>query len=107
SDNVVRLAEDADLLIHEVMHIPYYAEAGYPQALLDFFASSHTTPEDVGRVARDAGARHVALSHIGPGDPREVSDATWHRSVRSTYRGRITVGHDLQQINLSTPRGRG
>lgn len=101
---MVRLADDADLLVHEVMHIPYYAQAGYPQALLDLFASSHTTPEDVGRVARDAGARHVVLSHIGPGDLREVSDSTWRRAVRSTFAGEITVGHDLQQLCL--PRRR-
>lgn len=104
SANVTRLAADADLLVHEVMHIPYYASIGYPQALLDFFASSHTTPEEVGQVAREAGARHVVLSHIGPGDPREVRDSTWRQGVRSSFRGDITVGHDLQQVNLRRPR---
>ncbi|KQZ67394.1 MBL fold metallo-hydrolase [Nocardioides sp. Root151] len=98
SNNVVRLAAGADLLVHETLHIPYYAGIGYPQALLDFFASSHTTPEDVGRVASEAGVRRVALAHIGPGDPREVSDSTWRRAVRSTYRGDVVVGHDLQQM---------
>jgi len=97
-DNVARLAADADLLVHEVMHIPYYASIGYPQALLDFFASSHTSPEDVGRVARQAGARAVALAHIGPGDPRAVRDETWRRAVRTTFRGRIHVGRDLFQL---------
>lgn len=107
SANVIRLAEDADLLVHEVMHIPYYAEAGYPQALLDFFASSHTTPEQVGEVASAADVRQVALSHIGPGDPREVSDATWRKSVRRSFRAPVTVGHDLQQITVGLPdRGR-
>lgn len=106
SANVVRLAQDADLLVHEVMHIPYYAEAGYPQALLDFFASSHTTPEQVGQVATEAGVRQLALSHVGPGDPREVSDHTWRRSVRETFSGRVTVGHDLQRITVGRTRGR-
>lgn len=106
SSNAIRLAQDADLLVHEVMHIPYYADAGYPQALLDFFASSHTTPEQVGEVATAADVRQVALSHIGPGDPREVSDNTWRRSVGATFGGRVTVGHDLQQINLQPARHR-
>ena len=107
STNLIRLAENADLLVHEVMHIPYYAESGYPQALLDFFARSHTTPEQVGEVAASAGVDHVALSHIGPGDPREVADATWRREVRSTFRGPVTVGHDLQQITIGLPSRRG
>lgn len=97
-DNVTRLAVDADLLVHEVMHIPYYASIGYPPALLDFFASSHTAPEDVGSVAAEAGARAVALAHIGPGDPRAVRDETWRRAVGRTYDGRVVVGHDLLQI---------
>ncbi|MGH3425069.1 MAG: hypothetical protein ACRDO8_10090, partial [Nocardioidaceae bacterium] len=77
---------------------PYYAEIGYPQALLDFFASSHTSPQDVGRVAARAGVRQVALAHIGPGDPRAVRDATWRRAVASTYSGDVVVGHDLHQL---------
>ncbi|WP_310961297.1 MBL fold metallo-hydrolase [Nocardioides terrisoli] len=97
-ENVVRLAAGADLLVHETMHIPYYASIGYPQALLDFFESSHTPPEDVGRIAREAGARQVALSHIGPGDPREVSDREWRRAVRSGFGGEVVVGHDLHQL---------
>jgi ribonuclease BN (tRNA processing enzyme) len=98
SDNVARLAEGADLLVHETMHIPYYAGIGYPQALLDFFASSHTAPEDVGRVAADAGVRRLALAHIGPGDPREVRDETWRRAAATTYDGDVVVGHDLHQL---------
>lgn len=104
SPNVVRLAEGADLLVHETLHIPYYSGIGYPQALLDFFASSHTAPEDVGRIARAAGVRRVALAHIGPGDPREVRDETWRRAVAATYQGQVVVGHDLHQ--LTVPAGR-
>lgn len=104
SANVSRLAQDADLLVHETMHIPYYASIGYPQALLDFFASSHTTPEDVGRVAGAAGVREVALAHIGPGDPREVRDETWRRQVESTFKGGVTVGHDLHQLAYGPTR---
>lgn len=103
SDNVVALAEGADLLVHEVLHAPYYASIGYPRALLDFFARSHTTPEDVGRVARRAGVPQVALSHVGPGDPREVSDETWRKAVASTYDGAVIVGHDLHQLTFPAP----
>lgn len=98
SDNVARLAAGADLLVHETLHIPYYAGIGYPSALLDFFANSHTAPEDVGRIAAAAGVRQVALAHIGPGDPREVRDETWRRAVATTYSGHVMVGHDLQQV---------
>lgn len=100
SDNVVALADGADLLVHETMHIPYYASIGYPQALLDFFSRSHTAPADVGRVAADAGVRQVALAHIGPGDPRAVRDEEWRRQVQTSYDGDIVVGRDLYQLGF-------
>lgn len=96
--NMDLLASEADLLVHETLSIPYYARVGYPPALLEFFANSHTAPTDVGRIASDAGVRKVALSHIGPTDPRQVSDTAWKKEVRSTFHGGIVVGHDLHQL---------
>lgn len=98
SDRVAELAADADVLVHEVMDPGYYRDLGYPPELLDFLAASHTCAEDVGRVATQAGARCVALSHIGPPDPRAVTDASWERRVGAHFRGRIVAGHDLTQL---------
>lgn len=104
SDNVVRLAEGADLLVHETLNVDYYAGIGYSEKLLEFLESSHTSPADVGRVASAAGVRRVALSHIGPPDPRAVTDREWRRAVCSTFGGDVVVGHDLYQLAFPPDR---
>ncbi|WP_009477070.1 MBL fold metallo-hydrolase [Rhodococcus sp. JVH1] len=65
---------------------------------------AHSTAQDVGRVATDADVRQVVLSHIGPGDPRQVTDDQWERGVKSTFAGTVTVGHDLVRIGVGQRR---
>ncbi|MFZ3566475.1 MBL fold metallo-hydrolase [Streptomyces sp. BH097] len=98
SDSVGELAEGADLLVHETMEPDFYRGLGYSDRLLDFLTASHTAPGDVGRLATAAGVRRVALSHIGPPDPREVGDDDWTRKVAATYSGPVVVGHDLTRL---------
>jgi ribonuclease BN (tRNA processing enzyme) len=100
SDSVGELAAGADILVHETMEPDFYRGLGYSARLLDFLTASHTSPTDVGRLAAQAGARCVALSHIGPPDPRAVTDDDWARRVASRYNGRIVVGHDLTQLGV-------
>ncbi|MER7011587.1 MBL fold metallo-hydrolase [Saccharopolyspora sp. NPDC000359] len=95
---VAELAAGADVLVHEVMDPAYYRGLGYSPELLDFLAASHTSPQEVGEVAAEAEVGCVALSHIGPPDPRAVTDDEWERPVRAGFRGRIVVGHDLTQV---------
>ncbi|WP_227998965.1 MBL fold metallo-hydrolase [Nocardia australiensis] len=105
SDNVIRLAAGTDILVHEVVDIDYYARTMKSPAMIEHMVETHTIAADVGRVASAAGAKHVVLSHIGPGDPREVDDDQWERGVRSTFTGPITVGHDLVQIAVGRRSG--
>lgn len=98
SDSVGELAAGADILVHETMEPDFYRGLGYSAQLLDFLTASHTSPQDVGRLASQAGAHCVALSHIGPPDPRAVSDDEWVRRVGTKFRGRTVVGHDLTQV---------
>lgn len=75
----VEFARGADLLI---MHIAIAAGATSPL---------HAAPEVVGRLARDAQAKRLVLSHIGPFDLESaVAD------VRKHYAGPLTLGADLQ-----------
>ncbi|MDT2004658.1 MBL fold metallo-hydrolase [Rhodococcus opacus] len=103
SPNVVRLAQGSDILVHEVIDVDFYAETSGP-ALVEHMIHAHTTAHDVGRVATDAGVRQVVLSHIGPGDPRQVTDDQWERGVTSTFSGAVTVGHDLVQLGVGQRR---
>lgn len=63
----VELARDADLLIHEATFSR--ADAGLARQ------STHSTAEDAARVARAAGARRLAITHISP-RYAEVNDVT-------------------------------
>jgi ribonuclease BN (tRNA processing enzyme) len=101
SPNVARLAADADVLVHEVVDIDAVAQIGYNDpALLAHMRNAHTTAQDAGRIATSAHVATVALSHLVPADPRMVDDSRWLRQVRSTYSGRIVVGHDLTQLGV-------
>ncbi|MDV6245702.1 MBL fold metallo-hydrolase [Rhodococcus opacus] len=103
SPNVVRLARGSDILVHEVIDVDFYAQTS-GSALVEHMIQAHTTAQDVGRVATDADVRQVVLSHIGPGDPRQVTDDQWERGVKSTFAGTVTVGHDLVRIGVGQRR---
>ncbi|HWV85709.1 MAG TPA: MBL fold metallo-hydrolase [Capillimicrobium sp.] len=106
SDNLVRLARDADVLVHEVIDAAW-VEGLFPpphtpetEALIAHLLESHTTIEDVGGVGQRAGARRLVLNHMVPVDNPE---GRWRQAQRG-YDGRLTVGRDLMQIGVG--RGR-
>jgi len=71
SQNLVKLAQGADILVHEVMHLPSLDQliATKPNAktLREHLLASHTTTEQVGRIATEAGVKTLVLSHFVPG----------------------------------------
>lgn len=104
--NLVRLARGADILVHEVVD-PAWVESLFPppldpveQAVVNHILSSHTTIEQVGKVAEDAQVRTLVLSHLVPGDnPRE----RWEQAG-ANFSGRLVVGRDLGQIGVGRRR---
>jgi ribonuclease BN (tRNA processing enzyme) len=101
SENVIRLAQGADVLVHEVMYAPAIERllAGDPDAsrLREHLIASHSTPDDVGRVAAQANVKTLVLSHFVPGDA-ELPDDAWTAGARQHFKGRIIVGSDLMEI---------
>jgi ribonuclease BN (tRNA processing enzyme) len=103
SENLIRLAQGADVLVHEVMYVPLIERvlASNPnrEALVARVRAVHTTGEEVGRVARKAGVKTVVLSHLlnsRPGDG--VTDEMWAADVRKEFGGEVIVGRDLMEI---------
>jgi len=93
--NMIEIARDADLLIYDTAIVD---ATGLP------FSQLHTTPTRMGEVARDAGVKHLVLSHITPITEPNL-DAV-KNSIRLTgYRGRISVASDLSVYNLDRKRG--
>ncbi|HSD16018.1 MAG TPA: MBL fold metallo-hydrolase [Thermomonas sp.] len=101
SQAVAGLARGADVLVHEVMHLPaldaLIASEPNARTLREHLLASHSTPEQVGRVATEAGVGTLVLSHFVPGGPM-VADETWLEAVRPHFDGRIIVAHDLMTL---------
>ena len=101
SPAVVALAKGAEVLVQEVMYLPALDAliASEPNAstLREHLLASHSTPEQVGRVATEAGVGTLVLSHFVPGGPM-VADETWLAAVRPHFGGRIVVAHDLMTL---------
>jgi ribonuclease BN (tRNA processing enzyme) len=107
--NMVRLAHNADILVHEVVNISYYERTLPPGPSTDAFIGhlrdSHTPVDEVGLVAQAANVKHLVLSHFAPGDTQAVPAAEWRREARKNWRGRLTVGEDGDVFGLG-PRVR-
>lgn len=100
SENLVRLARNTDLLLHEAIDFDWvhrtYASSGSEvgQASIDHHRKSHTSPEDAVDIANRAGALTLALHHLVPGTtPRAV----WERAG-TQFNGTFLIPDDLDSI---------
>ncbi|PQZ85211.1 hydrolase [Arthrobacter sp. MYb222] len=108
SENLIDLARECDYLVHEVID-PQFAEdlaATLPPeigpAVREHLLKSHTSIDQVGRdVAEVAGAKHLVLTHLVPGD---TPVSRWRKASRG-YSGRLTVGADLMSLGAGSPGG--
>ncbi|WP_238439347.1 MBL fold metallo-hydrolase [Microbacterium sp. JZ31] len=107
TDNLVRLARDTDLLLHEAIDFEWVDglygartdEEG--RASRDHHYKSHTSVEGACRVAERAGARRLALHHLVPG---HTDASVWARG-EALLPGRFLVPADLDVIS-PRPDGR-
>lgn len=102
SPELIALAQGADVLLHEVLHLrgldALLKRVNNAATLREHIVASHTTTEDVGRVAAAAGVKTLVLHHFVPGDDPSISDEMWTEDVRKHYKGEIVVGRDLMVI---------
>ena len=99
---LAEFAKGADVLLHEVIYPPGIETLvrRLPNAtrLREHLLASHTVPEDVGKIAAQAGVKTLVLTHFVPGDDPSISDEQWAEGVRKHFTGRIIVGKDLMEI---------
>ncbi len=102
SGNLARLAEGADILVHEVMYLPGLEQiiAAEPNArtLREHLLASHSTTEQVGRIASEAGVKTLVLSHFVPGGSPFLKDEIWFDAVRPYFSGNLIIGRDLLEL---------
>jgi ribonuclease BN (tRNA processing enzyme) len=101
-DTLVELARGADVLVHEAMMVQAVERmvARVPNAarLKQSIMSHHTSAEDAGRIARDAGVKLLVLSHFVPPDDPTITDQMWIDAARTHFSGRVIVGKDLMEL---------
>ena len=102
SDALVKLAQGADVLVHEAI-FPAAIDrlaARVPSAtnLRAHLAASHTAVEDCGRVATAAGVKTLVLSHLVPPDDSIVTEEMWATAARAHFKGTVIVGRDLMEV---------
>lgn len=103
---LAEFAKDADILVHEVMYVPGAKKIcermkDVKPQLWEHFEASHTSCEDVGRIAAQAQTRHLVLNHFVPdvGDQGTTAEH-FQQAVATQFDGRISVGRDLMEIPL-------
>ncbi|PYS24854.1 MAG: MBL fold metallo-hydrolase [Acidobacteria bacterium] len=99
---LAEFARGADVLVHEAMYLPAIEKLIQQNLgatrLREHLLAAHTSTEDVGRVAAQAGVKTLVLTHFVPGDDPTITDEQWIESVRKHFAGRIVVGKDLMEI---------
>jgi ribonuclease BN (tRNA processing enzyme) len=102
SDNLVKLAEGADVLVHSAVYLPavdrLVARVPNAPALKRSIVGGQTSAEDAGRVAQAAGVKTLVLSHLIPADDPEVTEQMWTEAARIHFRGLVIVGKDLLEV---------
>ena len=103
SDNLIAHSKNASLLVHEVYLSSAMqdmrARAAEPEEVERFrlVGSYHTPSNEVGKIAAQANASHLILSHIirSRGNPQEFEN-----DITPDYGGKLTVGEDLMTFEV-------
>ncbi len=104
SDNLVRLAQGADILVHEVI-AEQWVQTLYPKpwtdnniAQMNHLMTAHTLPEDCGKIAERAGVDTLVLSHIVPG----FAPDNWLTPAKKHFSGKLVIGRDLMELGIGS-----
>ena len=102
TESMIELARGADVLVHDALFEPgidrMVARVPNAQSLKQSILSHHTSAEDAGRVAREAGVKMLVLSHLVPPDDPEITPQMWMDAAARHFDGEIVVGRDLLEI---------
>jgi len=95
SEEVIKQAKGADLLVHEVAAASDKLMQTSP--IISRILAIHTPPEEAGRVFSQAAPRMAVYSHIVLFG---VSKQELEARTRETYSGPLTIGEDLMTFNI-------
>ncbi len=100
SENLIRYAHGADVLVHEVYsrqgmerRLQVAAQAARQRHLAELIASYHTPSDEVGRIATRADVKQLVLSHLVLGIGGTPADIA--ADAATGFSRTVTVGKDL------------
>ena len=96
SENLIKHARGADVLIHEVFLPDFIATVDSPEVAARL-RSYHTTAEEAGQVAAKAGVKMLVLTHLVISDDPHDEEILLERA-RKHFKGKIVVGRDLMRF---------
>jgi len=107
--SVIEMSRGADLLVHEAVDrqtieqaLPMLERAQPRRAAMTIdMMSHHTTALEVAEIARDAGVKKLALTHLVPTiPPTDAAEANFVRGMAALYSGPIVVGRDGMVVEI-------
>ena len=107
SENVVKLAADAAVLVSEVIDLAAMGSvlrrardipASALAPMLAHMEQDHLTPVQVGRLAAKANVKRVVLTHLAPGMDDEEGTTGYIKGIAGSYSGPVSVAHDLDRF---------
>lgn len=104
---LAEFAKGADVLVHEALYVPgidgIMKKVTNGATLRKHLLASHTTTEDIGRIAAIAQPKLLVLSHLVPGDNDSITDEQWLTDVKKNFTGKMIVAKDLMEVALPLP----
>jgi ribonuclease BN (tRNA processing enzyme) len=94
NDDLISLAQAADILVHCVADLDYLERHGMTGAELRRMAGLHTDVADVSDVAQRAHVDELILTHYLPAEPEAISESEWAARAGRGFSGRTTAGRD-------------
>ncbi len=103
SQNLIELARGADYFVCEAMTMASRSQYGNIDPNVESIGrhvlETHSSTEDVGRMASEAKVRNVVLYHLLPGGNRGgATDDTYISEVKRNFSGNVIVSRDQMKI---------
>jgi ribonuclease BN (tRNA processing enzyme) len=105
SENCIRLAQGADLLLHEVIDLEAilatFPDGPTRDGIEEHLRESHTPFDQVGKVAAAAGVGQLVLHHIVPNTPGTADVHKMVAAARRDFAGPVHAAEDNDRFLVS------
>jgi ribonuclease BN (tRNA processing enzyme) len=110
SENCIRLAQGADILLHEVIDLDAilatFPDGPTRDGIEVHLRESHTSYDEVGKVAELAGVGQLVLHHIVPNTPGSADVQKMAKAAARDFGGPVRVAEDNDCFTVQPGAGR-